>query len=268
MGWGSFFRSVVAAPLKVADVVVDTANDVKDKVGDAGQGVIDLGKDIASSDLGKAAIIATAAAMTDGASLGEAGAAEATGATTSAVSAGNVVETPLGMLDSVAADNAAATAAGAAGAGEAVSGIDLGGPGSSPATMGDAASSGSSAAAGGAAASKVTDAVATEPVVKAAPSLMDGITGKDLLTAGSVATGTAALVNAMTPGIVQQQTTTGTPDKVKDGTEGEKRATADEISNVMAFQTKASQRTRLSGAAVLSKGYGSASTGTKQLLGA
>lgn len=225
-----------------ADAVGGVVQGGVDAVGSAGQSVVDLTKDIASSDLGKAAIIGGAAYMgadaLGGSSgmLGDAGAADV--ATTAAVADGVVTETPLGSLT---AD--AGSAAAEAGAGAAAVDTATGGGGGAAASVGASEQIGE----------KLSGNMGTSAIADYA------------LTAG----GTAALMKAVTPQVVQQSSVSGqTTTPSIDFTANEKRASADEISNVMAFQSTASQRTRMTGASVLANNAGSASTGTKKLLGA
>jgi hypothetical protein len=81
--------------------------------------------------------------------------------------------------------------------------------------------------------------------------------------------GSDALEKAMTPEYVPGDAPAATPERLIDATAGERRATASEISNVMAFQSEAAQRKRASGAAVLSNtAPGSNAVGAKKLTGA
>lgn len=109
-----------------------------DKVGDLGQDAIDTTKDVARSDLGKAAIIAATAYATGGTSLAEEGAAETVAADTAA-------ETTVGEE---AATSAADTLYPSANDAMAADNIDVGG-GFNPATgAGDAATAEAAAATG------------------------------------------------------------------------------------------------------------------------
>jgi hypothetical protein len=86
-------------------------------------------------------------------------------------------------------------------------------------------------------------------------------------------TGAAVLANqaaaSMTPEMVPGQPQAAAAQTMADGTAGEKRATASEISNVMTFQSDAAMRKRASGAAILSNtAPGSAVVGAKKLMGA
>lgn len=229
--------------------VGDALGGAADAVGGAIQGVVDMTKDVASSDLGKAALITGFGYMGAGEAglLGDAGATEAAaGATTAAVTQGSVVETPLGSLTADAATNSALeTAATATGAEQAVEKL------SSAEQITEKASS----------IDQLTDKIGEK---------LSGNMGSNLLSdLALTGLGTAALVKTMQPEVVQQSTQSGqstTPSI--DFTANERRASADEISNVMAFQSTASQRARMTGASVLANNAGSATTGTKKLLGA
>lgn len=129
----------------------------------------------------------------------------------------------------------------------------------------------------------VSDAVALPPVTDAVATPVPAGTVQDItsggmggLSAGEVgayAVGTKLIGDyvekKMTPEVEDPATGGTATSAMIDMTAGEKRATADDVANVMSFQSQASQRKRLAGAQVLAgNSAGSTTVGSKALLGA